>query len=236
MASYKMGWRFGADWFVPEVRTIVTSLAIGTAIPAGRAKSLGAARATNGVGINETMSDFRALFVAAEQPVDIDALQSLAEGWAEVAETAAPLSCTDVYTGLVTHAHFQRRIHEVSTLGPESTGSHALAIIRLPGPRHNRGHCWTLLARLGEAVKGQLHGTGSMAMYQNSAVHILFPLGERSLSRLLGCKAVLEALGDGTLSPARMVLYPLQRHEPSAANTHPVTEHNTQGFEGPSRK
>ncbi len=86
------------------------------------------------MGINETMSDFRALFVAAEQPVDIDALQSLAEGWAEVAETAAPLSCTDVYTGLVTHAHFQRRIHEVSTLGPESTGSHALAIIRLPGP------------------------------------------------------------------------------------------------------
>lgn len=207
--SCKTGWRFRADWFVPEIRTIVASLASGTAIPACRSKLLGAARARNGVGINETMNDFRALFVASGQPIDIDALQSLAEGWAEVAETAEPISCTDVYTGLVTQAHFQRRIHEVSTLGPEHPGPHALAIIRLPGPRHSRGHCWTLLARLGEAVKGQLHGTGSMAMYQNSAVHILFPLGERSLSRLLGCKAVLEALGDETLSPARMMFYPL---------------------------
>ncbi|MET3368160.1 UNVERIFIED_CONTAM: hypothetical protein ABIE34_001393 [Jeotgalibacillus campisalis] len=59
----------------------------------------------------------------------------------------------------------------------------------------------------GKPSKGSC--TGSMAMYQNSAVHILFPLGERNLSRLLGCKAVLEALEDGTLSPARMMFYPL---------------------------
>ncbi len=106
-----------------------------------------------------------------------------------------------------------------------------------PAPRHNRGHCWTLLARLGEAVKGQLHGTGSMAMYQNSAVHILFPpLENAACPGFWDARPCWRLWGDGTLSPARMVLYPLQRHETSAANTHPVTEHNTQGFEGPSRK
>ncbi|MGR0161677.1 hypothetical protein [Paenarthrobacter nitroguajacolicus] len=173
------------------------------------ARSLGAARARNGVSINETMNDFRALFVAAQQAIDIDALQSLAEGWAEVAETVPPISCTDVYTGLATPAHFQRRIHEVSTFGSESPGPHALATILLTGPRDSRSHCWTLLAKLGEAVNGQLQGTGSMAMYQGSAVHILFPLSGRNLSRLMECKSVLEALGDGAMSPARMKFYPL---------------------------
>lgn len=208
-ASYETGWRFRADWFLPEVRTVVTSLSTSAVVPPSTAKLLGAARARNGVSIGETMNDFRALFVAAEQTIDVDALQSLAEGWAEVAETVPPISCTDVYTGLATPAHFQRRIHEVSAFGPESLGSHALAIIILPEPRDSRSHCWTLLAKLGEAVTGQLHGTGSMAMYQSSAVHVLFPISDRNLSRLVECKSVLEGLGDGAMSPARMKFHPL---------------------------
>lgn len=188
-------------------------------IPAPTAKSLGAARARNGVSISETMTDFRALFAAAEQTLDVDALQSLAEGWAEVAETAPPISCTDVYTGLATQAHFQRRIHEVSLFGSECQGPHALAIITVPQPRDSRSHCWTLLARLGEAVQGQLRGTGATAMYQNSAVHVLFPLSESNLSRLVKCKTAMEALSDGALSPARMKFYPLS----AAAATLPAT-------------
>ncbi|WP_419199953.1 hypothetical protein [Paenarthrobacter nitroguajacolicus] len=217
--SYQTGWRFRADWFLPEVRTVVASLATSAMVPAPTAKLLGAARARNGVSISETMNDFRALFAAAEQALDVDALQSVAEGWAEVAETSPPLSCTDVYTGLATQAHFQRRIHEVSTFGAQRPGSHALAIISLPGPRDSRSHCWTLLARLGEAVKGELHGTGAVAMYQNSAIHILFPVSENNLSRLLECKAALEALGEGRLWPARMKFYPLSGAAAATAAT-----------------
>ncbi|WGM21361.1 hypothetical protein QEH68_04005 [Paenarthrobacter sp. OM7] len=196
---------------MPEVRTVVSSLADSASVPAPAAKSLGAARARNGVGIGETMTDFRALFSAAGRTLDVDALQSVAEGWAEVAETAPPISCTDVYTGLATQAHFQRRIHEVSSMGtgPDCPGAHAMAIISIAGPRDGRSHCWTLLARMGEAVKGQLNGTGAMAMYQNSAVHVLFPFSESNLCRLVECKAALEALGDGTLGPARLRFYPL---------------------------
>jgi hypothetical protein len=208
-ASYQRGWRFRADWFLPEVRTVVISLAGSAVVPALAAKSLGAARARNGVSIRETLNDFRALFTAAEQALDVDALLSIAEGWAEVAETAPTISCTDVYTGLATQAHFQRRIHEVSTLSVEWPGLHALAIISLPRPRNSRSHCWTLLARLGDAVEGELRGTGAMAMYQNSAIHVLFPVSESSLSRLVDCKAALEALGEGRLYPARMNFYPL---------------------------
>ncbi|NQD86918.1 hypothetical protein HP499_03710 [Paenarthrobacter sp. CM16] len=219
--SYQTGWRFHADWFLPEVRTVVTSLAASATVPAPAAKSLGAARARNGVSISETMTDFRALFSAAERTLDVDALQSVAEGWAEVAETAPPISCTDVYTGLATQAHFQRRIHEISSLGtgPERPGAHAMAIISVAGPRDSRSHCWTLLARLGEAVKGQLHGTGAMAMYQNSAVHVLFPFSESNLCRLLECKAALEALGDGALGPARLRFYPLSSAAAAATTT-----------------
>ncbi|MGJ3191366.1 hypothetical protein FQP90_11625 [Paenarthrobacter nitroguajacolicus] len=217
--SYETGWRFRADWFLPEVRTVVTSLATRAMIPGATAKSLGAARARNGVSISETMTDLRALFAAAGQTPDVDALQSLAEGWAEVAETAPPISCTDVYTGLATQAHFQRRIHEVSMFGSECLGRHALAVISVPQPRDSRSHCWTLLARMGETVQGQLGGTGATAMYQNSAIHVLFPLSESNLSRLVKCKAAMEALGDGALSPAHMKFYPLS----AAAASLPAT-------------
>ncbi|KUM34491.1 hypothetical protein [Arthrobacter sp. EpRS71] len=216
-ASYQRGWRFRADWFLPEVRTVVTSLASSTVVPAPAAKSLGAARARNGVSIRETLNDFRALFTAAERALDIDALLSIAEGWAEGAETAPTISCTDVYTGLATPAHFQRRIHEVSALGAQWPGSHAVAIISLPRPRDSRSHCWTLLARLGDVVNGELKGTGATAMYQNSAVHILFYISDTNLSQLVECKAALEALGDGRLCPAHMNFFPLSEAAATAA-------------------
>lgn len=218
-ASYQRGWRFRADWYVPEVRTVVIPLASGAVVPAPAAKLLGAARARNGVSIRETLNDFRALFTAADQALDVDALLSIAEGWAEVAETAPTISCTDVYTGLATQAHFQRRVHDVSAFGAEGPGSHALAIIALPRPRDSRTHGWTLLARLGDAVKAALQGTGATAMYQNSAIHVLFSVSESNLSRLMACKAVLEALDDGSLYPARMKFYPLSRAEATAATT-----------------
>lgn len=188
---------------------MVTSLATRSTVPAPTAKSLGAARARNGVSITETISDFRALFVAAEQRVDIDALQSLAEGWAEVAEIAPPISCTDVYTGLATRAHFQRRIHELSAEVPDASGGHALAVISLPPPREGRSHRWTLLALVGDTVQRTLKGTGAMAMYQNSAIHVLFPVNDGNLLRLIDCRKSVEALALETLSPARLKFYPL---------------------------
>ncbi|NWL28700.1 hypothetical protein DM794_16790 [Paenarthrobacter ureafaciens] len=206
-ASYKRGWRFRADWLLPEVRTVVKSLATCYSVPPMTARSLGAARARNGVGISETMADFRALFVAADQTLDIDALQSLAEGWAEVAETVPPISCTDVYTGLATPAHFQRRIHEVSVATPGS-GPHALAVIHLPEPQGGRSHCWTLLALLGDTVQAELKGTGATAMYQDFSVHVLLPLSAFSLGRLLNCKIAVESLGEGVLSPAKVKFLP----------------------------
>lgn len=188
---------------------MVTSLATRASVPAPSARSLGAARARNGVGISETMTDFRALFLAADQNMDIEALQSLAEGWAEAAESAPPISCTDVYTGLATQAYFQRRIHELSIFGPACAHPYALAILSLPQPRESRSHRWTLLARLGEIVQSELHGTGATAMYQNSAVHVLLPLSENNVARLLECRTAMERLGEGALGPARIQFFPL---------------------------
>lgn len=188
---------------------MVASLTVDSTIPAPTARSLGAARARNGVSIGETMTDFRALFAAAEQNLDVNAFQSLAEGWAEVAEAAPPISCTDVYTGLATPAHFQRRIHELSTFGSDSPAGHALAIITISGPSDSRCHRWTVLAKLGETIDHQLRGTGAVAMFQNSAVHVLFPVNEQNMSRLMDCKTATEAVAGGILAPARMKFYPL---------------------------
>ena len=207
--SYQAGWRFRSDWFQPEVRPVVTSLAANASVPATTAWSLGAARARNGVSIGETMTDFRALFTAAEQSLDVDALQSLAEGWADVAETAPPISCTDVYTGLASKAHFQRRIHEVSGIATGCQRAHALAVISVPNPQESRSHRWTLLALIGDVVKAQLSGTEATAMYLDSAVHVLFPLSEGNLARLSQCRTAIEAVGDGALSPARLDFHPL---------------------------
>ncbi|MFJ4209001.1 hypothetical protein ACIPY2_11130 [Paenarthrobacter sp. NPDC089675] len=208
-ASFEQGWRFRADWFLPEVRTVVRSFATASTVPAPTAKSLGAARARNGVGISETMSDFRALFAAADRNLDIDALQSLAEGWAEGAETLPPISCTDVYTGLATQAHFQRHLHELSEASPGAAEAHAMAIIGLPGHLEGQGPAWTLLVKLGALVQSQLSGTGAMATYRSSAIHIVFQVCEANLSRLAECRAAVETLDGGGLAPVRMTLYPL---------------------------
>lgn len=117
-ASYQRGWRFRADWYVPEVRTVVIPLASGAVVPAPAAKLLGAARARNGVSIRETLNDFRALFTAADQALDVDALLSIAEGWAEVAETAP-------------HHLLHRRLHGTGHPGPLPT----------KGPRCIRVRC-----------------------------------------------------------------------------------------------
>ncbi|MFJ5957552.1 hypothetical protein ACIQC5_16535 [Paenarthrobacter sp. NPDC092416] len=188
---------------------MVTSLATRATVPAPTAKSLGAARARNGVSISETMTDFRALFAAADQRLDIDALQSLAEGWAEGAESAPPISCTDVYTGLATRSYFQRRVHELSVFGPECSRPHALAIISLPTPGESRSHCWTLLARLGEVVEHHLKGTGASAMFQDTALHVLFAVTERNLARLMECQRAIECLNEGTPGQSRIKFYPL---------------------------
>src|SRR4029453_163641 len=90
--SYQNGWRFPADGFLPGARRVVTPLATRASVPPPTARSLGAARARNGVGIGETMTDFRALFLAADRNMDIEALQSLAEGWEEPAVSAPPIS------------------------------------------------------------------------------------------------------------------------------------------------
>ena len=177
------------------------------------------------MGISETMSDFRALFAAADQKLDIDALQSLAEGWAEGAEALPPISCTDVYTGLATHAHFQRHLHEIDDAGPECAQLHALAVIALPEAGGGRSHAWTLLVRLGALVQSHLSGTGALATYRDSAIHIVFQVCEANLTRLAECRVQLEALGEGKLSPAAMTLYPLTEGG-GASGTWPALQGN----------
>ncbi len=207
--SYRQGWRFQADWLLPEVRVVATYLATRSSVPGPIARSLGAARARNGVSIGETMLDFRALFAAVDRNLDADALQSLVEGWTEETQAALPISCTDVYTGLATQAHFQRRVHELTVFGPDPCCPHVLTIISLPKSRAGAGHSWTHLARLGETVLYQLRRTGALAMYMNCAVHVLLPLNESNLARLMECKMAIEILAEGAFSPVRVNFHPL---------------------------
>ncbi|MHC6219173.1 hypothetical protein [Arthrobacter sp. MMS24-S77] len=207
--SFKRGWRVRTDWLQPEVELTVTSLETGSVVPAGTARSLGAARARSGVGISETMTDFRALFAAADRRLDLDALQSLAEGWAEGADPESVISCTDVYTGLATPAHFQGFIHELFASGPEHVQAHVLAVIALRQPHELRCHPWPVLAMVGETVSRDLRGTGAVAMYRNSAVHLAFRRSEANLARLVECKVHLDVLADGALMPTRLEYFPL---------------------------
>jgi hypothetical protein len=169
------------------------------------------------VGISETMTDFRALFAAADRRLDLDALQSLAEGWAEGADPASVISCTDVYTGLATPAHFQCFIHELFASGPEQVQAHALATITLQRPLELRCHPWPVLARIGETVSRHLRGTGAVAMYRDSAVHLAFRRSEAILGRLAECKVHLDVLADGVLMPTRLEYFPLPTSPEDAA-------------------
>ena len=193
--SQEAGWQFPDDWLVPEVQDVVEAGLSGGAFQAA-VKRLGAARAYRGVGVREAMVDLSALFRAAKVPADEETMRDLVEGWITESARCEPFSCTDVRTGLVTMAHFERLLYELSLASDTDRRDTTIATLRVDwvDPRLPSG--WELLAKIGQIVLQELAPLGATATLHRTSIHVLIAKTDESVAALRRCVVLLGLLDE----------------------------------------
>lgn len=208
--SYQAGWRFPADWFVPEVTDLVH---FGGDADLARyyeaLRRLGAARAYGEVGIRETLRDLSAYFVAMGLPMDLEAVLELAEAWAEEHELVTPLSCTDVSTGLCTVEHFKKLVHDLSRSSTERQSSFRIATLHVEWAPCHHSMTMPLLAEIGAIVGVEFMDVEAAAAVHRQHLYILTPRSEQGYAALLHVYGRLEYLRGGAPGLTRITLTPL---------------------------
>jgi hypothetical protein len=197
--SQQTGWRFPADWLVPEVDELIRAQAATGAIREA-AKRLGASRAYHGVGIREAMLDFNAFFEAAYIRADPESMRDLVEGWAVENERIEPFSCTDVRTGFATLAHFERLLYDTSLGTTAERDAATVATLDLEWISEDHPLKWTMLAEIGQTVIPQLASVGATGVLHLARIHVLMERSDEGYSALMRCvhglnKLKADALG-----------------------------------------
>ncbi|MFE4081981.1 hypothetical protein [Paenarthrobacter sp. YIM B13468] len=194
--SEQAGWLFPGDWLVPEVEDMLKAQAEGGELQMS-AKNLGASRAYHGVGVRETMQDLSAFFEAAGVPADDGSMRDLVEGWAQENERVEPFSCTDVYTGLATMAHFERLIHEMSLRPSARRRSHTIASLHLGWSDGGKLLGWEMLAEMGQICRGQLAAVEATGAYHRGSIHTMLTRKRESYEALFRCLQLIDGLHQG---------------------------------------
>lgn len=106
-------WLRPADWYDPAVDAMVDIIGAHGDLTAA-AERLGAARADQGVGLEECLDDLVCLFSAAGDRVPpIDTIRALCLGWSVARDAGAVTrTCTDPTSGLVTADYLVQRLGE----------------------------------------------------------------------------------------------------------------------------
>ncbi len=114
--SLRTIWLRAGDWFHPAIDTVVRAVTSDDGV-LDAVEALGAARATHGVGVGETIDDLSCLYRIVEAGAPpLDAVRALCEGWASPA--GAPLvpgTCMDPESGLPTVEYLSVRLVEEFT-------------------------------------------------------------------------------------------------------------------------
>jgi hypothetical protein len=196
--SQQAGWRFPADWLVPEIDELIRAQAATGAIREA-AKRLGASRAYHGVGIREAMLDFNAFFESAHIRADHESMRDLVEGWAAENERMEPFSCTDVRTGLATLAHFERLIYDMSLGAAAKRDAATVATLDLEWISQVHPLNWTMLADIGQTVIPQLASVGATGTLHRARIHVLLERSDEGYSALMQCVHGLNSLKAGAV-------------------------------------
>lgn len=204
-ASLLAGWRVAGDWFVPEAVAIVDSLThLEMTSTHAQARALGVTRAYQGVGIAETMTDFKALFDSLDLALDSDAMTGLVEGWVENNEHVQPHSCIDVQTGLATPLHFVNLVREVTAGGGTNAREMALGTIALQYHPDRHRFDWSLLAEIGHIASCILINSSCTYVANRHELHFFMPNTPAHYSQASRCQASLDSLRNGGLGPTTM--------------------------------
>ncbi|NUP73618.1 MAG: hypothetical protein HOQ07_03065 [Sinomonas sp.] len=182
-------WRVARDWLCPEVLGLAHAAARSSS-PASlepAVRALGRARAAQGVGASEAVSDLFAFFGVLCMAAPAQLVAAFVEMWSESAagyETG--ISCVDPGTGLSTWAHFQARLYELYTEDDGAAPAERIvAMVRLPeGTAGVSSLPWDLQAAMGREVLEAFAGTASVLSHRGATVAALVPRTEGTFARL----------------------------------------------------
>lgn len=167
-------------------------------------RQLGAARAYDGVGIAEALTDVGALFSAHDLPTPMRVTAAFAEAWVEASSLlSVAISCTDPASGLSTWPHFRNRLYELYGAHEDVSRRFLLAVLRHPS-HHGAGRRWELEARIGHICADNFTRSGTVLSRAPDAVIVLSERTQDAFGRINSCAAELNTLLTGQFPDANV--------------------------------
>ncbi|AJT42221.1 hypothetical protein [Psychromicrobium lacuslunae] len=190
-------WRSNGDWRSTEAEISAEMIAAEGQVSEPLAHQLGRSRAMTGVGISESVHDFRLLYQAAAKPVNLDSLQAFVEGWVTGWDPEPVISCTNPRTGLATTAHLHRLVSDLLR-SPERSAQYLLAAVRFTQQPPSHGvRSWEFEALLGEICTQRLADTAATLAYDQGVLLVLMSRSTENFTALLNLQvALVEVLGE----------------------------------------
>ncbi|WP_247042027.1 hypothetical protein [Arthrobacter rhizosphaerae] len=167
-------------------------------------RQLGAARAYDGVGIAEALTDVGALFSAHDLSTPMNVTAAFAEAWVEASSLlSVAISCTDPASGLSTWPHFRNRLYELYGAHEDVSRRFLLAVLRHPS-HHGAGRRWELEARIGHICADNFARSGTVLSRAPDAVIVLSERTQDAFGRINSCAAELNILLTGQFPGAKV--------------------------------
>ena len=183
-------WGFESDWAVLETTHLAAAFTHG--LPLGEfARDLGLARGIQGVGHNKAIKDLGAFFTAAGVPADPRLEQRFTEGWIAATETTPPKFCNDALTGLQTHEHLSRILHDLCSDANFASDAFIIGKLRMPSLPEGATLRWTMLAELGRCCQEAFKDSGATLSYHQSTVNVLMRRSNANYARMVACHSSL---------------------------------------------
>ncbi|MEO3939524.1 hypothetical protein V3C41_00400 [Paenarthrobacter nicotinovorans] len=193
-ASLDSGWRFQDDWATSETSRFAQAFVLQDEKMGQAARRLGYSRATQGIGITETIDDLLAFFGAVSLPSDPLLQQRLSEGWVAAAEVAHPSSCIEPLTGLPTYEHFGRVLVELYKTPAFEPECFVIGTIRIPAQLEGAKFGWAALVELGTHCRDTLETASASLAYQDGAIRILMQRTNENYGRMISCHAAIASM------------------------------------------
>lgn len=192
-------WRATGDWWTSETELAAEMISSDDELSETLAQQLGKSRAVNGVGVTESVHDFRLLYQAANRPVNLDSLQAFVEGWVTGWDPEPAISCTDPRTGLSTMAHLHRLVSDLLN-SAEGSNRHLVAAFRFTQHPPSQGvKSWEFEALIGKICSQSLVAGGASFGYEQGVLLALINRTPENFTALLDLQvAFVEALGETT--------------------------------------
>lgn len=216
-ASLAREWRMPADWPCASARAVAEVVSEGgnAAVPL---EELARWRALQGVGIAEALSDLFALFDAADSPFSSSErrrlTQAYADAWADESFGFAPaVSCTDPVTGLATHAHFTRCLHDLyEDVSEKPDQERVLASIGMGFDRLTTQELQRRAALTGTKARACLGPLGALLTLKNGTLLAVLRRSPAAFERM---RELLEWARSNSPEPGRvgLALEPLPRRQ-----------------------